>query len=375
MSSKSRPLIVLVANNPYGHHLLTSQLLDTYGALNLDGAEIVLLCNGRMPSADPPSIRVVSFASRFGGMASSLNLILKLVHLRFTQPNAVYHLRGFVTGFLFCISRLCMLGGARFIYDPRGAFFLEWREAGRSRILSRLFGCVEARLIRHSVATIVTSDRFARLYRRLFGDAADFVTIYNATSFAYHDAARPLPKTGPLRLVYLGTFNHWHDMGEVARVMDSAARQIGRDRTELFIFCPDRFHTAVRQTFGTIGYAALTVDYVRYHDIPARLAKMHIGVSVVRPTLSTRIASPIKVADYVALGLVPLLNRGIGDFDAYFTAEGSAILYDFGSEVDVLGLADIRAAPNRRIYDAVSRGEARDRLSPVVERLCDDRIR
>jgi hypothetical protein len=164
-------------------------------------------------------------------------------------------------------------------------------------------------------------------------------------------------------------------MGEVARVMDSAARQIGRDRTELFIFCPDRFHTAVRQTFGTIDCSALTVDYVRYHDIPARLAKMHIGVSVVRPTLSTRIASPIKVADYVALGLVPLLNRGIGDFDAHFTAEGSAILYDFGSEVDVLGLADIRAAPNRRIYDAVSRGEARDRLSPVVERLCDDRIR
>jgi hypothetical protein len=284
-------------------------------------------------------------------------------------------LRGFVTGFLFCISRLCMLGGARFIYDPRGAFFLEWREAGRSRILSRLFGCVEARLIRHSVATIVTSDRFARLYRRLFGDAADFVTIYNATSFAYHDAARPLPKTGPLRLVYLGTFNHWHDMGEVARVMDSAAHQIGRDRTELFIFCPDRFHTAVRQTFGTIGCAALTVDYVRYHDIPARLAKMHIGVSVVRPTLSTRIASPIKVADYVALGLVPLLNRGIGDFDAHFTAEGSAILYDFGSEVDVLGFAEIRAAPNRRIYDAVSRGAARDRLAPVVERLCDDRIR
>ena len=77
----------------------------------------------------------------------------------------------------------------------------------------------------------------------------------------------------------------------------------------------------------------------------------------------------------MALGLVPLLNRGIGDFDAYFTAEGSAILYDFGSELDLLGLVHVRAAPNRKIYDAVSRGEARERLSAVLEHLCDDRIR
>lgn len=375
MTSKPLPLIVLVANNPYGHHLLTSQLLETYDALTLDGAEIVLLCNGRMPNTDEPSIRVVSFASRFGGMATSLKLILKLVYLRIRYPNAVYHLRGFVAGFLFYISRLSLMGGVSYIYDPRGAFFIEWREAGRSLILSRLFGCVEARLIRHSVATIVTSDRFSRLYRRLFGDATEYVTIYNATSFPYRDVPMELPQQGPVRLVYLGTFNHWHDMDEVARVMDSAAHQIGRDRTELFIFCPDRFHAAVTQTFGAVDCAALSVDYVRYHDIPARLAQMHVGISVVRPTLSTRIASPIKVADYVALGLVPLLNRGIGDFDAYFTAEGSAILYDFGSELDLLGLVHVRAAPNRKIYDAVSRGEARERLSAVLEHLCDDRIR
>lgn len=368
-----RPPIILVANNPLGHHLLTSQLLDTYRALGLDGADILLLCNGRMPKADAsalPSIKVVSFASRFGGVATYVKLILKLVHLRVTQPRAVYHLRGFVTGLLFCVSRLCLLGGARYLYDPRGAFFIEWREAGRSRTISRLFGWIEARLIRHSIATIVTSDRFARLYRRLFGQSAELVTIYNATSFPYRDTQMTLPETGPVRLVYLGTFNHWHDMGEIARVMDSAACQIGRDRTEVYVYCPDRFHAAARDTFAAIGCAALTVDYVRYQDIPDRLADKHIGVSVVRPTLSTRIASPIKVSDYVALGLVPLLNRGIGDFDAHFAAEKSALLYDFGSELDLSGLGEIRTAPNRKIHQAVSRDQARDRLSQLVERLC-----
>jgi hypothetical protein len=370
-TSRRRSPIILVANNPFGHHLLTSQLLDVYAALDFD-AKIVLYCNGVMDrgsTAVVPQVEVVSFASRLGGAASYVNLFLRLVQSRWKYPRAAYHLRGFVAGIVFFFSRAGLLGPARYIYDPRGAFFIEWRESGRPKALARLFGWVESRLIRHSVATVVTSRRFARLYARLFGHGDKYLTIYNATSFAYAERASQPADQGNLRVAYLGTFNHWHDMGEVARVMENITREVGPDRVEISIYTLPRFHDAVRARFGRIECAALNVAYVGYHGIPDALAGQHVGVSVVRPSVSSRIASPIKISDYVALGLVPLMNRGIGDFDAQLGADGAAILYRFGEAIDISGLQRARAASTRKIYDLVSNAQASSRLYPAVERL------
>lgn len=372
MNTPRSPLI-LVANNPFGHHLLTSQLLETYQDLDL-GVEIILLCNGVMHNASAvpvPGLEVVSFAARRGGIASYFNLFFRLLQARWKHPRAVYHLRGFVAGTTFWLSRMCLLGSARYIYDPRGAFFIEWREAGRSKAVGRLLGWIESRLIGAALTTVVTSRRFARLYARLFGNAGKYVTIYNATSFAFEANRKSRPDGENLRIVYLGTFNHWHDMDEVFRVMDSAARQFGPERTEISIYTLARFHDAVRKKFSRIDCAALDVDYVNYERIPDALANKHVGVSVVRPALSSRIASPIKVADYVALGLVPLMNKGIGDFDAHFRREHSAILYKFGEHVDVSGYGGMSTGANKAIYDLVSRSQAQARLAPIVERLCN----
>lgn len=363
--------VVLVANNPLGHHLLTSQLLHTYEALDLD-TDVIVLCNGVMPHADSsqvPWAKVVSFGTSRGGAITYASLVVTLIRLRFSHPQAVYHLRGFVTAAFFCISRLGMLRKARYVYDPRGAFAVEWREAGRRRGVGSVLQRVEKHLVRNSSNTIVTSDRFKQLYEQQFGNGPTYVTIYNATSFPFSDSERPFPADGPVRIVYLGTFNHWHFMDEVARVMAQAARQLGPERVELFVYTLPRFHDVVRETFGTIDCARLTVDYVRYADIPTVLMDKHIGVSVVRPTPSSRIASPIKIADYVALGLVPLMNQGVGDFDAHFRSNGSGILYEFGEDVDLSGLVGISTKPNRQIYDVVSQAEALKRLAPVLGRL------
>lgn len=371
MCMKSQRPLILVANNPLGHHLLTSQLLDLYRAMALD-TQVTLLCNGVMTEGGAPhfpGLKVVDFASRFGAPFSYLNLLIKLMILRIRQPEAIYHIRGFVSGLLFCLSRFCRLDSARYIYDPRGAFFIEWREAGKSRILSRLFGWAEAYLTCQAAATIVTSRKFARLYTKLFGPGRTYLTIYNSTSFAYLGGTKEIPTDGTIRLVYLGTFNTWHDMGELFRVMSHAAQQLGPDRVEVYIFTDRRFHDTVKNTFAKIACRTVQVDYVNYQDIPERLSAMHVGVSIVRPTLSTGIASPIKVSDYIALGLVPLLNSGIGDFDAHFQSKNSAILFPYKGDFDMSKLVNVRTAPNIEIFDIVSQTSALSTLQPVISSL------
>lgn len=368
--SPKRP-IVLVANNPLGHHLLASQLLNHYRSLDLD-TETVLLCNGVMPhvnSADFDWLEVISFESSKGSVMTYANLVVWLIRVRLLRPRAVYHLRGFVAAAFFYVSRLGMVRHARYIYDPRGAYVVEWREAGRRRGVGRLLQRVEKSLVRHANSTIVTSERFRQLYEQQFGLGPTFVTIYNATCFAFSDSVVPPASVGPVRIAYLGTFNHWHSMDELARVMAQAAHQLGPARVELYVYTLPRFHDLVREKLRTVECASLTVDYVRYEDIPAALVDKHIGISIVRPTRSSRIASPIKVADYVALGLVPLMNEGIGDFDSHFRSNESGILYEFGNSVNLTRLTDIDTSANRQVYDVVSQAEALRRLTPVLERL------
>lgn len=362
---------ILVANNPFGHHLLASQLLEAYAGMELD-REVIALCNGVTPTARPeafPLVTIVSYARFRIGAANHLVLLWMLIRLRWSRPGATYHLRGFVIGLIFWLSRFCVLSGSRYIYDPRGAFFIEWREAGRARWVSTAFRFVEARLIRNSLATIVTTERFETLYRRIFGQTEKYAVIYNSTSFL-PNPDRVMDLHGDrIGLVYLGTFNHWHDLDEIHRVFDSATRQLGADRVEIAIYTPAKFHDRVRKRFADLDCAKLVVDYVTYQDIPIALSDKHIGISVVRPTLSTRIASPIKISDYIALGLIPLLNTGIGDFDRIFEAQNSAILYRFGQEVTVPDLGTIRIADNQAIFDQVSRQQSNIRLGRLVERL------
>lgn len=363
--------IILVANNPFGHHLLTSQLLSVYQRLDLE-QDLILLCNGVTDAAVPdPSLRVKSFAKTRFGIINHLILLFTLVWYRLKYPKAVYHLRGFVTGFLFLLSRVFRLRYSRYIYDPRGAFFIEWREAGGAVWAGRLFSVVEARLIRHCVATIVTTQRFSNLYRRLFGHAEKYQVIYNSTSFPYCDTSVRVSQEERVKLVYMGTFNYWHDLDELYRVMACASDHFGAARLEVAIFTPKKFHQKVLNKFSKLQCAALEVEYVEYNQIPKALAGQHIGVSVVRPTLSTRIASPIKIADYVAHGLVPLLNTGIGDFDKHFATSKSAILYSFGQLIEFPDLHRVQTQANDVIYGAVSREEAKKRLMPLVGKLVD----
>jgi hypothetical protein len=371
MTSKTPGPLVLVANNPFGHHLLTSQMLDPYRQIGLD-RRILLLCNGVTVTADIDVfsfIEVTSF-QRFGfAPMNFLYLLFKLVQLQLKSPDAVYHLRGFIVGFMFYLSRLFMLGRSKYIYDPRGAFFIEWKEAGGALCVSRGFRFVESRLIYHSLATIVTTERFADLYRRLFGQDHKYCVIYNSTSFALNPGKFLVLDGERIRLVYLGTFNHWHDLNEIHRVIESVTHQLGPERVEVDIFTPVKFHERVRKKFQSFACARFDVDYIEYQDIPSVLENKHIGISVVRPTLSASIASPIKISDYISLGLIPLLNTGIGDFDKVFAKENSAILYRFGKDIALPDLSSVRISENKATYELVSRSQSIKRLGQLVERL------
>ncbi|MFW2569227.1 hypothetical protein, partial [Aliarcobacter butzleri] len=72
------------------------------------------------------------------------------------------------------------------------------------------------------------------------------------------------------------------------------------------------------------------VGFVPYFDVKATLLSMDICISLVVPTESQKIASPIKVSDYIQLNKIVVMNKNTGDVDNPFIKNNSAMIYDYG---------------------------------------------
>jgi hypothetical protein len=79
-----------------------------------------------------------------------------------------------------------------------------------------------------------------------------------------------------------------------------------------------------------LGDVDFDVAAVAPANIPAELARAHLGLSFRKPTFSQIAASPTKIPEYLAVGLPVVVNAGIGDSDQLIeSARVGVVVPDF----------------------------------------------
>jgi glycosyltransferase involved in cell wall biosynthesis len=204
--------------------------------------------------------------------------------------------------------------GTRFLFDVRGLLGEEYVDAG------------------HWTSESWRYKVLKRVERRLFA-RADAVVVLTARHRSFlHDDARLVPKETPIEviptcvdvgrfspsaegrarwrrelgagdrfvLVYAGTLGAWYREEEMVRFY------------ALFTHSPtDRFERALADAM--VPREEVVVRRVPPGDMPAALAAADAAVSFITPCFSKLGSSPTKTAEYLAMGLSTVLNRGIGD--------------------------------------------------------------
>jgi glycosyltransferase involved in cell wall biosynthesis len=96
-------------------------------------------------------------------------------------------------------------------------------------------------------------------------------------------------------------------------------------------------------------------------EVPLHLRRARLGLSFRKPAFSQIAASPTKIAEYLAAGLVVVCNSGVGDTDEIIEKERVGVIVD---SFDVEAYADAA----RRALELVSEAGARARCTDVARR-------
>lgn len=358
---------ILVTNNKLDYPVLHSQLLAVYKEIRVNSEKVLYCSDTDLDRFE--EYRLVNFSVSKIAVLNYLWYIFSLRKMiRSSERDDLFHIRGFVGGIVFFIAMLLAFKTPNYIYDPRG-FFLQEKSEVNSWIskLRWAFAAAEKKLISHSIRTIVTTEKFKDILASEYGMPEKYLVNYNCSNLSTADRDFSIREMNEINVVYLGAVNYWHDIDEIARLLLHLRSSLQEKYLRLYFLTAPKNQAAVKAKLNSIGFDELIIDSVPYSSVEKTLNEMHIGISVVKPTTSSVIASPIKIADYLKAGLVIVCNEGIGDFDQHYLKEKSALLYKFGTpDFTAEDLYSVRSHQNAELINRVSSQTVANQISHVL---------
>jgi glycosyltransferase involved in cell wall biosynthesis len=287
----------------------------------------------RRSSSHAVAVKVAEAGRAFAALvARAMRRRPRIVHARSYLPAAVAR-----------AVRL-VVPGARFIFDCRGLLGDEYVDFGhwqRESLRYRLLKGAERHLFARADAIVTLTDRL----RRWLVDETAIVARDTPVAVIpccvdldrfridseQRRATRALLAAGDrFVLAYAGNLGAWYCEDRMARLF----AELRRRGPALFLVLSRMAADRLRATLHALGIADedVAVRSVDPADMPRWLAGADAAVSFAEPRFSKIASSPVKVPEYLAVGLPVVLNRGVGDQDALLAAH--PVLVDGGSMSD-----------------------------------------
>jgi len=325
--------LVLCTNNKYQDPFLHSQLLCIYNNFEKIN-KTYLFC--RYSNQKNDGIINIDF-----GKLSFVVYFFKMLQLlsKLDTKDTILHIRGYVSSFIFFFVRLVLFWkNFSYIYDPRGSYIDEFTEStryfNRNNFLLKILRMLEKSIIKNSIKTIVTTIKFKEFYKKQFLNESKYELLYNTSAIKNVEYKKiDLLSKEIIEVCYMGSIDYWHNLDEIIRVLNYIQR-ITPKKIKINFFTNYYNKNYISEKLSKVGLVNFEISFITYEQAGERLKQIDICVSVVKPTLSKRIASPIKVSDYIMLNKIIIMNEGIGDFDNHFKKNNSALLYEYGKDLN-----------------------------------------
>lgn len=366
---RSRPAVLMIA---YTNYACDPRVTREAEAALAGGFDVDVLA--LRPPAGPAEqtvrgVRVLHVAqSRYRGggrlryvaayLEFFLRCLIRCTHLHLRRHYQVIHVNN-MPDFLVFTTVVPKLLGTKVIldiHDPmpdtfaskfhgkRGAFFhlLLWQE-----LLSAAYA--------DRVITVHEPVRDGILARHGL-PAASIDVIAN---FADGEMFRLIPEYQPrevIRLAFHGTILERSGLRLLAEALSLVQR---KDRIRCRIIGEGDFSAALHDLIESLGLSTVVeFDNRSYpvHEIPARLADCHAGIIPLELNHATNHAFPVKLAEYIALGLPVISVRGAAI--THYLAEEDCMFYQWDDPPSLAALLDQLAAEPTRLLRLRARSVA-----------------
>lgn len=290
------------------------------------------------------------FEDRVGAPLARLVLRRHLARALRGEERVVVHARGLWAAYAALRAARRAPGQVQVVYDARGDYEAEhaFHVAGRGDADDRRVLAGRARLRR---AEAIVCDRAARvlcvsralrevLEARHPGARDKAVVIpcgYDEARFGLDPAARAATRArlgleARFVVAYAGSLVPYQLPEQLVQV-GVIARQVRPDAHLLLITPEVERGRALAQAAG-LPPEAVTVRAAAHDEVPALLNAADLGLLLRRPDPVNAVASPTKLAEYLACGLPVLVSDGVGDSsDLVREARAGEVLRDVDDRV------------------------------------------
>jgi len=286
----------------------------------------------------------------------------RLVHSRSTIPAAM----------AIALSRLC---GLTFLYDADSRLSEEYVDIGhwdRRSLAYRLTRWFEDLARRNADAIIVLSETSRSDLIREFNPGADITVIpccVDTDIFKFSHTSR-LERRGQLGLgderlfVYVGKLGSWYLVDEMFEFYRVVRARVGPSRLLVLTGDPPCEVDRLAERHG-LGPRDYHVTRASQSEVVEWLSASDVGLAFIRSVRSKRGSSPIKMGEYLSLGLPVVITEKIGDSSALVEKEGLGVVLSEHTEKAYLAGAD-------RLNDLWAEGAGiRDRCRKAAEDYLD----
>jgi glycosyltransferase involved in cell wall biosynthesis len=265
------------------------------------------------------------------------------LQLHARKPFEVVHCRSYPPAL---VGQAVQKRGAKLLFDMRGFWADERAEGGLWNLDKPLFAAVYRFFKRKEAELLRTSDHIVslteigreRIVEWRGRDVLPPITVIpcciDNAAFPTIDAARRGKARSALGIaaearvaVALGSLTGWYRLD---RMMAFFAVQRSRDPSSRFLFVtrdpPALIHAAAVK--AGVPSEALIIRSARREEVPGLVAAADYGLLFGTEGTSALARSPVKLGEYMALGLPVVTDRVIGDVARIIEESGAGVLVD-----------------------------------------------
>jgi len=212
---------------------------------------------------------------------------------------------------------------ATIIYDGRGAIWAEQKEYGvfnGSGIENQLFD-LEKKAVLHSHKQIAVSSQLVEYWRNNFGYTQDTYRVIPCTlSEIEENIQAPMPKKiriflheankkNHIILVFSGGNGKWQQIEQICQFVD----HLLKNQSNISALFLTPVNSSIKNLSKDYPDKILNV-LVKPRDVYPILKKCDYGIVLREQNITNKVASPVKVAEYLFAGLKVIISPNLGDY-------------------------------------------------------------
>ncbi len=263
-----------------------------------------------------------------------MNTVLLAWVCRLLRPTGIIGRGPFATWMALRMRERGLTG--KVCFDGRGAYAAEWEEYRLidDDALIAQFRPLEREAVNASDFRIAVSQALVDHWRERYayaGDAHQVIPCTLGKEVAGIAPARAQRTGDSIRLVYSGSTAGWQSFERLKPLLTQVLHAQPNVQV-LFLSRHDANNAALEAAYP----GRVAVKWLDHAEVAPALAACDYGIMVRERTITNRVASPTKFAEYLASGLRVITNDGLGDLSALVRAYDLGLVLEEGSPVPVL---------------------------------------